>query len=91
MVRTPNDCKFYLDGELKYTGTAGSIPSGNYFFGAWNSSEGQNYRGHLSDTRIYATALSADDVLELYNTGACIDKAGNIDNYNKNILKYIED
>ena len=79
MVRTPNDCKFYLDGELKYTGTAGSIPSGNYFFGAWNSSEGQNYRGHLSDTRIYATALSADDVLELYNTGACIDKAGNIE------------
>lgn len=79
MVRTPSDCKFYLDGELKYTGTAGSIPSGNYFFGAWSTAAGQNYRGHLSDARIYSTALSADDVLELYNTGACVDKAGNIE------------
>ena len=37
MVRTSSYSKFYLDGELKVTGYAGSIPSGNYYLGAWNT------------------------------------------------------
>ena len=36
------------------------------------------YVGNLSDCRIYCTALSADDILQLYNIGAKIDNLGNI-------------
>jgi hypothetical protein len=35
MTRTSSATKFYLDGVLKVTGSAGSIPSGNYFLGSW--------------------------------------------------------
>ena len=36
------------------------------------------FPGNISDVRIYATALSDADILELYNTGASIDNGGNI-------------
>lgn len=77
MVRTTSNSKFYLDGKLKVTGSAGSIPSGSYFIGAWQTAAKQNYRGQLSDASIYATALSADDVLELYKQSKIINN-GNI-------------
>ena len=57
MVRTPSNTKFYLNGELKTTGSAGTIPSGNYFIGACRTINEQTYRGKVSDVRIYATAL----------------------------------
>ena len=66
MVRTTSDTKFYLDGVLKVTGTAGTIPSGNYYLGSWRDAVTQNYKGLMSDARIYATALSAADVALLY-------------------------
>ena len=72
MVRDASNTKFYLNGELKVTGTRSSIPSGDYFIGAWKTATQQNYRGYLSDARIYATALSADDIKDLYNTSASI-------------------
>lgn len=78
MTRNASESKFYINGELKITGSAGTIPSGNYFIGAWQTSTGQNYKGRISDFRLYSTVLSVEDIKELYNTSASIDKSGNM-------------
>lgn len=78
MVRTTEDTKFYLDGELKLTGTAATIPSGNYFLGSWSDTTHQNYKGQLSDFRLYATALTADQVKELYNAPISLANNGTL-------------
>lgn len=78
-VHSDSDCKIYLNGEYIATGTAkASNPSGNYFVGAWNTATQQNFDGLMSDFRIYATALSAEDVKSLYQNSAYIDNQGNI-------------
>lgn len=77
-VHTNDNSKLYINGELKITGTSANIPSGNYFIGAWNTSSQQNYDGNISDFRIYATALTEDQILELYHTSATIDNNGNV-------------
>lgn len=78
-VHSDSDCKIYLNGEYIATGSAKAAnPSGDYFVGAWKTSTGQNYEGLMSDFRIYATALSTDDVKSLYNNSAYIDNQGNI-------------
>lgn len=78
MTRNASETKFYINGELKITGSAGTIPSGNYFIGAWNTSSQQNYKGRISDFRLYSTVLSVEDIQELYNVSASIDKNGNM-------------
>ena len=65
MTRTTSETKFYLNGELKLTGSAGSIPSGNYFVGSWSSTTGQNFKGKVNDVRIYDHCLSPMEVKEL--------------------------
>lgn len=65
MTRTTSETKFYLNGELKLTGTAGTIPSGNYFVGSWSSTTGQNFKGKVNDVRIYDHCLSPMEVKEL--------------------------
>lgn len=65
MTRTTSETKFYLNGELKLTGTAGTIPSGNYFVGSWSSTTGQNFKGKVNDVRIYDHCLSQMEVKEL--------------------------
>ena len=78
MVSNGTNALFYLNGELKLTGTYKALVSGDYFLGSWKSTTQQNYKGYLSDSRFYCTALSADDILELYNIGASIDNDGNL-------------
>lgn len=78
MTRNASESKFYINGELKITGSAGTIPSGNYFIGAWNTSSQQNYKGRISDFRLYSNVLSVDDINELYTTSASVDKNGNM-------------
>ena len=76
-VHSDADCKIYLNGEYIATGTAkASNPTGNYFVGAWNTATQQNFEGLMSDFRIYATALSADDVKNLYQNSAYISSNG---------------
>lgn len=64
-TRNTTETKLYLNGELKLTGTAGSIPSGDYFIGSWKTSTGQNYKGKMCDVRIYDHCLSPMEVKQL--------------------------
>lgn len=74
--------KWYINGEEKtlsrntYTGTTLPITDltiGNSYTGtSWNT---KRY-GNLSDFRIYATALSAEDIAELYHSAVIVDNTG---------------
>lgn len=80
--------KIYIDGVLKKTTTIGSTnPIGyanNYLFltaeasGNNTSPASSTFVGDLSDLRIYCTALTEDQIKELYDTSATIDKNGNV-------------
>lgn len=70
--------KFYIDGVLQgsatTTGTFTYHPSNAIFIGAEAGADtttptGSYLNGKLSDVRIYATALSTDDVQKLYKLG----------------------
>ena len=81
--------KLYIDGELvanKATGKTDKLP---IHYHATNSiflhreatatgSTGSYAACKLSDVRIYATALSDEDIKELYETSASIDNHGNM-------------
>lgn len=76
----------YVDGQLIKTltisfGTAvvNSVP--RIQVGVDLPRTDEKYIGYYSDVRIYATALSEKDILELYNTSANIDNNGNIFSY----------
>lgn len=62
----------YWGGDLNKLNIGGRHINGAY---------GSFFDGRLSDFRAYATQLSADDVLALYNTGAKITKDGEMMSY----------
>lgn len=78
----------YVDGEIDSTADTGSSNPIAYHASnvVWIGGEatgsataGSNgMAGYFSDFRIYATALSAYDILELYHTSAKIDNLGGI-------------
>ena len=80
-VHTATDSKLYVNGELKITGSSANVPIGNFFIGAWSVYNSQNYEGQMSDFRIYATALSAAQVAELYNTAVSVANNGTLMGY----------
>lgn len=84
MVRTSSNTLFYLDGEHKVTGSKGNLPSGDYFIGSWQTAAKQNYRGHLSDARIYCTPLLDNDIKMLYNVGMKIDNSNALHTFEVN-------
>lgn len=67
MVRTPSQFKAYLNGENFLTTTStGAVPNGDYFIGAWQVYNKQNFKGYMRRFSIYAKAMSDDDVMNLY-------------------------
>lgn len=81
MVNDGTNELYYINGELKKTIEKKSMPIGNYFIGAWRTSSEQNFKGYISDFRIYCTALSANDIKALYEDAGYIDKNGNFHAY----------
>lgn len=81
--------KFYIDGVLRSSSTALSTKTpityhtGNYVIigaeaGTSNTAAGSTSSEFLNDLRIYASALSADDVRQLYSVRGKIDNLGNV-------------
>ena len=81
------EIKIYLNGVLTQTLTNTynnvTFPT-TYRIGRDIRTGATSYKGLMSDFRIYATALSAEDVLELYNTAASVDNKGNVFSYEFN-------
>lgn len=77
-----NDIKVYINGQQKWASTAAhntlTFPTTYRIGRDTRSGDGTPYKGLMSDFRIYATALSAEDVAELYHTAASVDNHGNV-------------
>lgn len=75
----------YVDSNLIGTGNHTSVATymtcnsteNSWHLGGYTANL-EPFIGNESDFRIYATALSAEDVLSLYNNSAYIDNQGNI-------------
>ncbi len=77
--------KYYLDGILQnsYVNSTNLTNCTDFVIGARAAVEDAAsiavpFGGYISDVRLYCTALSTDDVKELYETSMDIDSAGNI-------------
>lgn len=79
-----NTIRRYVDGKA-YTSTeaAGVLSggTGRLLIGNYNGTQYGNKELCTSDVRIYATALTAEQVKELYSIGATLDKGGNVYGY----------
>lgn len=83
--------KIYIDGELQATTATGStngisyanngLVIGGEASSSTTAADSSAYTGNISDVRIYATALSAEDILNLYHTPVNIDNLQNIHSF----------
>ncbi len=78
--------KLYIDGAYKGTAiTYRSITGTKIWISGWNSGTSFTFNNSMeSDFRIYATALSAEDIQNLYTLGAAIDSSNNLYTYQLN-------
>lgn len=84
-IKSGNELKIYKNGILNTTVTfSGNAPSysdgSGLGIGCFYYSGGRiyPYYGKISDFRVYATALSADDIKELYNKPISISNHGSL-------------
>ena len=77
-VVTTTGCKLYINGQLKHSNTATKTnPTvwGDLPFRVGTRLNGQNwFNGKVAEVRVYLSELSADDILDLYQTKAYILK-----------------
>lgn len=74
------DAKLYTDGNFtRSIECPTSLVGFNFFYLGASNAGPRTTQGSWSDLRIYCTALSANDILELYNTSAFVDNQQNID------------
>ena len=67
--------KLYIDGDFKANAkTYKGITGTTIYLNGWDSGTSYNFNGQLSDFRLYATALSADDIKRLYEVSASVFK-----------------
>ena len=86
VTRNGNTVKSYINGVLKDTSTTtlnGSIPTTAEKFGIGTDSRtgSTRFKGQISDFRLYATCLTDDDVLALYNVGAKVSNKNEMLSY----------
>ena len=78
-VKSSTGVSLYLNGTLIGT----SLTTDNFNWKSVSSNSVASYNnnyylyGKLSDLKLYATALSAEDIKELHNTSAIVDNLGN--------------
>lgn len=89
-TKNGNAIKIYKNGNLitntTFSGTAPTYSDGNGLgIGCFHyTSDIYPAYGAVSDFRIYCTALSAEDVKQLYEVGAKVDNKGNLHTYEFN-------
>lgn len=78
--------KIYIDGVYRGSATTYKALTGTQIYlSGWDTGTSYTFNGsNLSDFRIYATALSADDIKSLYEDSAYIDTNGIIYPYTLN-------
>lgn len=75
---------WYVNGtQLNTVAQTGALKSFKYIYLGFSKAGGvtRMCTGKMADFRVYCTALSADDVMELYHTPASIDNKGNLHCY----------
>lgn len=69
----------YIDGIERGRATAYKAITGTQIYiSGWDAGTSYKWNGNLSDFRIYATDLSANDIKEMYQTSVSVDKQGNL-------------
>ena len=78
MVGDGTNGKLYIDCVYKGKAeTYKGLTSPTMYISGCDTSTSYRWGGMISDFRLYATVLSADDILELYHTAASVDNKGN--------------